>query len=110
MNAETVNQAFLFLVFLLNGILIGIISGIIVMYSLFIFNNGAFRGYIFIGILLGITTYMLFFSKVIIDTSVVIISFIKKIISFILKIILYPLRILYNCIKVIFVRSYYKGF
>ena len=80
MNADTINQAYLFLIFILNGLIIGvvfdifrilrksfktpnyltyiedalfwIISAIIVMYSVFTFNNGQFRGYIFIGIFL----------------------------------------------------------
>lgn len=80
MNSDTINQAYLFLIFILNGILIGlvfdvfrilrksfntpnfvtyledvffwIIAAFIVLYSLFIFNNGQFRAYIFIGILL----------------------------------------------------------
>lgn len=123
-SAETVNQAYLFLIFILNGFFIGVtfdifrilrksfdtpnfityiedilfwvISAFIVMYSLFIFNNGQFRAYIFIGIFLGITTYMLFFSKLFINISVRIISFIKKIISIIFKIISYPINILYK--------------
>lgn len=80
MHADTINQAYLFLIFIANGFLIGIvfdifrilrksfetsnfvtyiedilfwiISALIVMYSLFVFNNGQFRAYIFIGIFL----------------------------------------------------------
>ncbi len=138
MNAETINQAYLFLIFILNGILIGvtfdafrilrksfntpnfvtyiedtlfwIISAIIVMYSLFIFNNGQFRAYIFVGILLGIATYMLFFSKIVIKISVKIIETIKSIIMFIFKIISYPLNILYKLIKIILIRTNNENF
>lgn len=127
LNAETINQAYLFLIFILNGVLIGIIfdifrilrksfktpnfityiedilfwiiSAIIILYSLFIFNNGQFRGYIFIGIFFGIAIYMLFFSKFIINFSVKIISFVKKTISFIFKIISFPIKIIFNIIK-----------
>ena len=133
MNVETINQAYLFLIFILNGILIGvtfdvfrilrksfntpnfvtyiedtlfwIISAIIVMYSLFIFNNGQFRAYIFVGILLGIAIYMLFFSKIVVKVSVKIISVVKTGVIFVLKIILYPIKILYKLIKIILIRT-----
>ncbi len=126
MNAETINQAYLFLIFILNGILIGglfdvfrilrrsfntpnfvtyiedvmfwIISALIVMYTLFVFNNGQFRAYIFIGIFLGITIYMLFFSKFIVNISVKIILFMKKIALVIFKVLSYPISILYKFI------------
>ena len=126
MNVETINQAYLFLIFILNGILIGtvfdvfrilrksfntpnfvtyiedvlfwIIAALIVMYSLFVFNNGRFRAYIFIGVFLGIAIYMLFLSKFVVNISVKIISFIKKIIYIIYKVISYPVSILYKII------------
>lgn len=138
MNAETINQAYLFLIFLLNGILIGItfdifrilrrsfntpnfityiedilfwiISALIVMYSLFVFNNGQFRAYIFVGIFLGIAIYMLFFSKIIINISVKIILFIKKIVLFCLKIITYPVNLVYKFIKTILIKPIIKIF
>lgn len=131
MQAETINQAYLFLIFIINGFLIGItfdvfrilrksfntpnivtyiedvlfwiISALIVMYSLFIFNNGQFRAYIFIGIFLGITTYMLFFSKIIINISVKVIVFVKKIAVFIFKIIAYPIERIYKILKIILI-------
>ena len=69
-----------------------------VMYTLFIFNNGEIRGYIFIGLFFGIALYILFFSKMIVKISVKIIVFFKNVIYSILKIIIYPLRV---CLKVI---------
>lgn len=138
MNEETINQAYLFLIFILNGILIGItfdvfrilrrsfntsnfvtyvedtlfwvISSIIVMYSLFVFNNGQFRAYIFVGILLGIAIYMLFFSKIIIRISVKIIEAIKRIAMFLFKIISYPIKIVYKLFKVILIRANCQNF
>lgn len=138
MNGETINQAYLFMIFILNGVLIGItfdvfrilrrsfktpnfityiedmlfwiISALIVMYSLFIFNNGQFRGYIFIGLFLGIAIYMLFFSKFIIKISVKIILFIKKFVLAILKILGYPIGIIYKIIKNILIRANNKNF
>ncbi len=108
MNQTTIEQAHLFLIFILNGILIGIvfdifrilrksfntpnivtyiedilfwfIAALIVLYSLFVFNNGEIRGFIFIGLVCGIILYMLFFSKLVVKISVKIILFLKKII------------------------------
>ena len=138
MNVDTINQAYLFLIFILNGILIGItfdifrilrksfntpnfityiedtlfwiVSAIIVMYSLFVFNNGQFRAYIFVGILLGIAIYMLFFSKIIIKISVKVIAVIKSIIMFVFKIISYPLNIVYKLIKIMLIRPNNENF
>lgn len=136
MNLETINQAYLFLIFILNGIIIGIIfdifrilrksfktpnivtyiedvifwviSAITVMYSLFVFNNGEFRAYIFIGILLGVCTYMLFFSKFVVNVSVTIIEFIKKGTLFIAKVVAYPARIIYKFIQKLIVNPILK--
>ena len=100
------NQAFAFLVFILNGFLIGIlfdifrilrksfktpdlityiediafwlISGFILLYSIFKFNNGELRFFIFLGVLIGVSIYILIFSKLFINISVFIIGIIKK--------------------------------
>lgn len=132
MNAVTVNQAYIFFIFMLNGIIIGIIfdifrilrrsfktsnlityiedmifwtiSALLVMYSLFIFNNGELRGYIFIGLLLGVAVYILFFSKTVIKVSVSIILFVKKVFLAIFRIISYPLKIIFNLVNGIFRR------
>ena len=132
MDIDAINQAYLFMIFILNGILIGIIfdvfrisrrsfktsnfitsledilfwmlSALLLMYSIFKFNNGQFRLYIFIGIFLGIAIYMLFFSKFIIKISVKIINAVKKILEYICNIIAYPLKKIYNFIKKLIVR------
>ena len=85
------NQAYSFIIFILNGLIIGlifdifrifrksfktpdfitylqdfifwIIAGSILLYSIFKFNNGELRLYIFIGILLGVSAYILIFSR-----------------------------------------------
>ena len=102
------NQAYLFLIFILNGIIIGllfdffrilrktiktkdiityledfifwILTGSIILYSVFTFNNGEIRLYMFIAILIGIITYMLFVSRYFIDINVTIINTVKNII------------------------------
>jgi len=122
-----ISQANLFLIFVINGLIIGllfdvfrilrksfktsdlitilqdilfwILTGIIILYSIFVFNNGEIRFFMFIGIFLGAGLYMLLLSKYVIKFSVTIISILKKIISFILKIILFPLQWIYKITK-----------
>lgn len=132
MNSVTINQAYLFIIFIINGILIGIIfdifrilrrsfktpniityiedalfwtfSALTVLYTLFVFNNGEIRGYIFIGLLLGVTFYMLFFSRTIVKISVKVIGFFKNILYSILKVIIYPFKIILEIIKKILIK------
>lgn len=125
------SQAMLFLLFALDGVIIGILfdffrilrrsfstgsiltaiedilfwvsSGIILLYSIFVYNNGAIRGYMFLGVLCGVTLYMITLSKLFIKVNVSILNFIKKIITIILKIINIPIRIVKNILtKTIF--------
>ena len=114
------SQGYLFLIFVLVGIILGllfdffrilrktfktsdfityiqdvlfwILSGIILIYSIFIFNKGELRAYIFLGIFIGTVTYMLTISKYFIKFNVIILTQIKKLISCILKIIFYPIK------------------
>ena len=114
------NQGYLFFIFVLNGCLIGIIfdffrilrksfktsdiityiedilfwilTGISILYFIFVFNNGEIRLFMFLGIAVGITLYMLIFSSFFIKINVTIILFLKKIIIKILKIILIPFK------------------
>lgn len=123
------NQAYLFFIFILNGFLIGIlfdifriirksfktadlvtyiedflfwiISGTIVLYSIFKFNNGELRGFIFLGIILGALIYILVFSKTFIKINLYIINFIKKIVIYTLII---PIKFLYKIIKKLFIK------
>ena len=118
------SQAMLFLLFALDGVIIGILfdffrilrrsfstgivltsiedilfwifSGIILLYSIFVYNNGAIRGYMFLGVLCGATLYMITLSKLFIKVNVSILNFIKKIITIILKIINIPIKIVKN--------------
>lgn len=119
------NQAYLFLIFVINGIIIGlvfdffrilrisfktkdfvtyiediifwIITGIILLYAIFIFNNGQIRLFMFIGVGIGIISYILLVSKYVIKINVFIVNIIKKI-------ILIPLNFIYKIIKKIFFR------
>ena len=101
------NQGYIFIIFILNGIFIGIlfdifrilrrtiktsdfftyiedlifltVSAATIIYSMFRWNSGEIRGYIFLGIILGLLIYTLNFSKIIIKFSVSIINKIKEI-------------------------------
>ena len=124
------NQAYLFLVFTINGILIGllfdifrilrksfktsdmityihdilfwILTGLILLYSIFTFSDGEIRFYMFIGIFIGCLIYMMMFSKYFIKINVKIITIIKKIIGIALSIIIFPINILFKFMKKIF--------
>ena len=88
------NQAYLFLVFSLTGVIIGIlfdffrilrrtiktpnfityiedilfwiITGFLILYNIWYFNNGEIRIYMFLGIILGVLIYMLTLSSILI--------------------------------------------
>lgn len=118
------NQAYLFVIFILNGFLIGIlfdifrilrksfktkdwityvqdilfwiITGFIILYSIFKFNNGELRGFIFIGIFIGLSIYLLLFSKIFIRINLFIINIIKWTLYFI---IIIPLKAIFSVVK-----------
>ena len=124
------NQANLFLIFSIEGVIIGlvfdvfrilrksfktndiityiedvlfwIITGILILYSIFIFNYGEIRFFMFIGIFLGAMLYMLLISKHVIKVSVSVIKFFKKIIIFIFRIVKFPFEFIYKILKKIF--------
>ena len=121
------NQAYIFLIFILNGFLIGIlfdifrilrksfktkdiityvqdilfwlISGGIILYTIFKFNNGELRGFIFAGIGIGTLLYMLLFSKIFIKINLYIINFFKKLFYFA---IIIPIQFIYKIIRKLF--------
>lgn len=124
------NQAYLFLIFAINGIIIGlvfdffrisrkvfqtndivtyiedilfwILAGAIVLYSIFVFNNGELRLYMFLGILLGAFIYLLFISSYIIKVNVKIINILKNIFGF----ILIPFSFIYKIVHKIFLKPF----
>lgn len=81
----------------IEDILFWILTGAIVLFSIFKFNDGQIRSYVVIGIAFGIFIYMFTISKFIIKYSVIIIKWIKKIIS-------YPINIIINIIKNIIIK------
>lgn len=124
------NQINLFLIFICNGLIIGILfdffrilrksfktsdfvtyiedfifwilTGILILYSIFVFNQGEIRLFMFIGITLGIIAYMVLLSSYFIKINVTIITFFKNIISKIIKTIMIPFKYIFKLIKKIF--------
>ena len=116
------NQAYLFLIFTVTGIIIGILfdifrslrksfktkdwitymqdilfwilTGFILLYTIFTFGDGEVRFYMFIGVFIGCMFYMIIFSQYFISCNVAIINFIKKI----CKIVGYPIHTLFKMI------------
>ena len=117
------NQAYLSIVFIINGIVIGllfdffrilrrtfktkdiityiqdilfwILTGFILLYSIFTFNNGEIRLFMFLAVIIGISIYMLFVSSHVIKINVAIINLLKKILSKIFNFLLIPFKIFY---------------
>ena len=105
------NQIYLFSIYMLCGIVIGIgfdifrvlrksfrtsdmvtYTGIFLIIMLFIFNNGQLRFFIFVAIFLGLLLYLLTISKYFIKINVIILAFIKKLVHM----MLYPIQKLYK--------------
>ena len=74
-------------------------SGLIILISIFLFNNGELRLYLFIGIIIGILFYMILFSKYFIKFNIFIINILRRFISKILQIISKPIIFIYNIIR-----------
>lgn len=76
----------------IEDILFWLMAGIILLFTIFTFNNGEIRLYIFVSLLFGLTIYLLTLSKFFIKINVKIIEIIKKIVC-------YPIKLFYNFIK-----------
>ena len=87
-----------------QDIIFWILTGILILYSVFVFSNGEIRLFMVVALLLGITTYMLCISKYIIDVNVKIILFFKRIFNKILEFMLIPINVLKKLISKIFIR------
>ena len=122
-----INQAYLFLIFTLVGVIISlifdffrilrksfktsdfityiedilfwVITGIILIYSICTYCNGEIRLFMVLGISIGIILYMLILSNIIIKISVNVLNFIKKILSIIINILIYPFNIIFKLLK-----------
>ena len=125
----SINQAYLFLIFTINGFVIGILfdifrilrktfktkdfvtyiedvifwilTGLILLYSIFTFSNGEIRLYMFIGILIGCIVYMLTISNYFIKISVIVVKVAKNVIGKIISIVILPFKLILKPIKFI---------
>ena len=124
-------QGFQFLVFILDGIIIGILFdifrvlrksfktkdyitniediifwilvGIIFMYSMYNYCGGELRLYMLLGILWGISIYIVLLSKYFINISVNILNIFKKVIYFPIKMMFKWISLVYNkVLKIVF--------
>lgn len=117
------NQAYLFLVFSLTGIAIGvlfdffrilrrtiktsniityiedvlfwILTGVLILYNIWFFNNGEIRVYMFFGIILGVLIYMSTLSSILIKIF-------SKILQSIIRILELPFKIIVTIFRKIF--------
>ena len=80
----------------IQDILFWILAGSIMLFSIFTFNHGEIRSYVFIGVLIGVVIYILALSKFFVKSSVAIILFFKKILS-------YPIHLIEKIVKVIII-------
>ena len=111
------NQAYLFIVFSLTGVIIGllfdffrilrrsfktsniityfedvlfwILTGVLILYNIWYFNNGEIRIYMFLGIIMWCLIYMLTLSNIII-------SLLSKILILIVKVLELPFKTLFS--------------
>lgn len=89
----------------IQDIIFWMLTGIIILFSIFKFNNGEIRSYIILGIFFGILIYMITISKFVVKYSVFVIQKLKKIISYPINIIINILKkVLINPLKKIFVK------
>ena len=114
------NQAYLFLVFSLTGVVIGILfdlfrilrrtiktsniityiedvlfwilTGLLILYNIWFFNNGEIRIFMFLGVILGVLIYMSTLSNIIIKVF-------TKILQTIIKVLELPFKTLKNIFK-----------
>lgn len=119
------NQAYLFLVFSITGVIIGvlfdlfrilrrtiktsniityiedvlfwILTGFLILYNIWYFNNGEIRIFMFLGIIMGVLIYMLTLSNILIKIF-------SKIFQTIIKIIELPIKTIFAFFRKIFTR------
>ena len=94
----------------IEDIVFGIMTGIFLIFMVFVVSSGEIRFYMFFALLLGLTTYMLTISKYFIRLNVTVLKFIKMIIYKILLVILYPIKIVVNLIRKLISKDILKSF
>ena len=87
-----------------EDILFWILTGFIILYSIFVYNNGEIRLFMFFAMIIGIMLYWLFISKFILKISLNIINLIKKVFKIVLNVIKVPFIFFIKIIKKVFLR------
>lgn len=90
----------------IEDIIFGILTGIFLIFMIFVFNNGELRFYIFFALILGLSIYLLTISKYFIKFNVKIITTIKNIIIKVFSLILYPIVMIKNFILKLVLRPF----
>ncbi len=83
----------------LQDIIFWIISGFIILYSVYTFSNGELRLYMLLGIILGSIIYLLLISKYFIKYFGFCLTKIKNILDKIIYIIFFPFKKIFNLLK-----------
>ena len=132
-----INQGYIFVIFILNGFLIGIlfdifrilrksfktkdivtyiedilfwiITGVFLLYSVFNFNDGEIRLYMFIAILIGVLLYMLILSSYIVKINVKIITFVKNLLQKTFNVFFKPFKKLFDKIRLMITNLFKKN-
>lgn len=90
----------------IEDIIFGILTGIFLIFMIFVFSNGELRFYIFFALILGLSIYLLTISKYFIKFNVKIITTIKNIIIKVFSLILYPIVMIKNFILKLVLRPF----
>ncbi|MCI8272953.1 MAG: spore cortex biosynthesis protein YabQ [Clostridia bacterium] len=125
------NQTYLFLVFSLTGVAIGILfdffrilrksfktadiityiedvlfwilTGVLVLYNIWYFNNGEIRIFMFLSIIIGIMIYMLTLSSILIKIFHTTLNIVKNIVNKVINILKIPFKPIILALKKIYV-------
>ena len=81
----------------IEDILFWILTGILILYSIWFFNNGEIRIFIFLGIIVGILLYIFTLSNIIVKIF-------STIFSYIIRILIIPFKTMYSIISKIFIK------
>jgi spore cortex biosynthesis protein YabQ len=82
-------------------------GSLIIFLDIFKNNNGVLRGFLYIGVFLGLIIYFFLISKLVLRIFMKVYTFIANIIKFLFKIIIRPIKLLFSPINFV-VRKIYK--
>ncbi|MCT4597513.1 MAG: spore cortex biosynthesis protein YabQ [Vallitalea sp.] len=134
MNNLVSTQAITFMLSVLNGLFLGVIydfirifrriikhsrlvvnvedfifwvfGSLIIFIEIFNNNDGTIRGFLYIGVFLGLILYFLLISKWVLTIFMKLYGIIKKILAFIFKIIIKPIKLIFHPLIIIHRKAY----